>query len=320
MTLIIVFLQVITTAAVSIAILWVRKYLPSYLTKKGENLATKEDIAAITTEMERARVPFASAVEEVKTALNDQSRASLERQRLYLDFAEASADVFLSGRPATSDQKSRVLAKYGGLVLSAPDSVIRAVNRHLDLQLLASGLLRSQGGIPAELQPALRGSYAGILLEMRREGFFPETQITAEDYRFISIEDAPEGQAGSPQPAEPVKQIKINWGDIARLRELSLRLQAGSITDAEIAELFSLLPSVPDGEIFTDPAAVFLERGAPIPGPSPARLHQAAASFVRGETTDPPEEVVSFVRGMAGTHRWLEVRVPGTERHYGLRF
>ena len=49
-----------------IGFLIIRFYFPSYLGEKAKNLATREDIAAITHEMEKVRIEYSSLVEELK--------------------------------------------------------------------------------------------------------------------------------------------------------------------------------------------------------------------------------------------------------------
>jgi hypothetical protein len=48
------------------AMRYLKKYLSSYINKKGENLATKEDIGAITREVERVRHDYNALLEEMK--------------------------------------------------------------------------------------------------------------------------------------------------------------------------------------------------------------------------------------------------------------
>ncbi|NAW58481.1 MULTISPECIES: chromosome partitioning protein ParA [unclassified Vibrio] len=70
-----------------------KSYLPSYLSSKAANLATKEDIGAITDEVELVRSGYAEMLEEVKN--NHQLKlASIEREKLlkkevYLESMEA---------------------------------------------------------------------------------------------------------------------------------------------------------------------------------------------------------------------------------------
>ena len=54
-------------AAFLIAGLFVRQFLPAYFTEKGKNLATKEDMAAITHEVERVKNQYAALLEGLKT-------------------------------------------------------------------------------------------------------------------------------------------------------------------------------------------------------------------------------------------------------------
>ena len=63
--------------------LLLRRFLPSYFAKKGENLATKEDIAAITHEIEQVRVHYAGQLEAIKASLDITNRlrsAAVERR------------------------------------------------------------------------------------------------------------------------------------------------------------------------------------------------------------------------------------------------
>lgn len=52
-------------AAIVTALL-LRHYLPAYLNEKGKNLATREDIASITREIERVRSEYGAMLEELK--------------------------------------------------------------------------------------------------------------------------------------------------------------------------------------------------------------------------------------------------------------
>jgi hypothetical protein len=46
--------------------LLLRNYIPSYLAEKGKNLATREDVAAITREVERIRAEYTAIAEELR--------------------------------------------------------------------------------------------------------------------------------------------------------------------------------------------------------------------------------------------------------------
>jgi len=65
-------------AAFSVLLL-VKHYLSAYLSEKGKNLATREDIAAITKEVERARHEYSALLEELK-ARHQLRTTSLERR------------------------------------------------------------------------------------------------------------------------------------------------------------------------------------------------------------------------------------------------
>ena len=70
------------------------KYLPSYFQKKGENLATKEDIEEITDKIESIRSDYATKLESVKADLSlSISRNSFRYEREYDLLRELSSAV-----------------------------------------------------------------------------------------------------------------------------------------------------------------------------------------------------------------------------------
>lgn len=65
----------------AIAFLFVRHYMSSYLSEKGKNLATREDIEEITGKVEAIRAQHASLVEELKA--RHQLRLAAVDRRLH---------------------------------------------------------------------------------------------------------------------------------------------------------------------------------------------------------------------------------------------
>ena len=76
-------IQFITLFVAILAYLVVNKFLPSYANKKGENLATKEDIGEITREIEKVKTAMASAQHEHEEYLREQRACLLK----FYDFA-----------------------------------------------------------------------------------------------------------------------------------------------------------------------------------------------------------------------------------------
>jgi hypothetical protein len=62
-----------------VAFILVKSFIPSYLTKKAENLATREDIAGITNEIELVRSEYAVLIEQFK-ARHQLRMAALDRR------------------------------------------------------------------------------------------------------------------------------------------------------------------------------------------------------------------------------------------------
>lgn len=73
--------------------LLLKSFLPSYLSEKGKNLATKEDIASITNKVESVKTDYAKVLEELRTN-NQLKLAEIEREKnikkeVYLQAVEA---------------------------------------------------------------------------------------------------------------------------------------------------------------------------------------------------------------------------------------
>lgn len=72
---------------------FVKSFIPSYLSEKGKNLATKEDIATITDKVESIKTDYAKVIEEIRSN-NQLKLAEIEREKnirkeVYLEATEA---------------------------------------------------------------------------------------------------------------------------------------------------------------------------------------------------------------------------------------
>jgi hypothetical protein len=70
--------------------LLIGKFLPSYFNKKGENLATKEDIAEITKKAEEVKSEYLKELENFKADLVKQQKGFNERFEWYKKLADVS--------------------------------------------------------------------------------------------------------------------------------------------------------------------------------------------------------------------------------------
>lgn len=73
--------------------LFIKSFLPSYISEKGKNLATKEDIASITDQVESVKTDYAKVLEELRSD-NQIKLAAIEREKsikkeVYLQAVEA---------------------------------------------------------------------------------------------------------------------------------------------------------------------------------------------------------------------------------------
>jgi hypothetical protein len=171
-------LQVLILGGISGLVLLLRKYLPTYLTKKAENLATKEDISEITHRVEEVRTQHLAALERVKSELSDESAALLRRRQIYEETVKALR-IFVAGANATDAQKQVFLEHYQTLWLWAPDSVIRALNRFLDINK------RFAANPDATRDVEQQRAFAEVILAMRRDIGFPESELQTGEYQFV---------------------------------------------------------------------------------------------------------------------------------------
>lgn len=65
----ILILQIVILISLIILFFFGKYFFPSYLKKKGENLATKEDISEITTKIQEIKSNYASELEVLKSSL-----------------------------------------------------------------------------------------------------------------------------------------------------------------------------------------------------------------------------------------------------------
>ena len=69
---IVLILEILSVAGILVLIFLVRGYLPTYVTEKGKNLATKEDIAEITRQIEGAKAEYTHELEAVRAAIGSR--------------------------------------------------------------------------------------------------------------------------------------------------------------------------------------------------------------------------------------------------------
>lgn len=161
-----VLLNTLCLVGFGIFTLTTKSFFPKYLEEKAKNLATKEDLVDITKK-----------VEEVKLNLNFESEKIRSKRKNYeeLNFAMG---VFLSGR-ATDELKNDFLKQYSTLWLWAPDSVIKALNRHIDIQISITKDPKSFS------DDDKKKAYANCIIEIRKDCGYPETNLNENDYKFI---------------------------------------------------------------------------------------------------------------------------------------
>jgi len=149
------------------------KYLPSYLSQKGKNLATKEDIAEITQK-----------IEEVKTAYKDHYDLSKTERDLYNKMIETINDFlveikkyeFINNVPLTNEV---VMSKneLRGKLFKFKDAASLFVGKSY-VFLKEENYLRLESALNTTSNVA---DLANNLLDAMRKSLYPDTQLTPRD-------------------------------------------------------------------------------------------------------------------------------------------
>lgn len=159
--------------------LFIGNFLPSYMRKKAENIATKEDIKGITDSMESVRVSYAKQLEHVKSDLNKHTDLISRKRSIYSKLSR-SMRVFIDGH-GSNELKAEFLSNYAELWIWASDEVVISANKFVDAHIIIAA---RPGSIPQE---ELKQLYAEAVLIMRKDAGFGETKLLPEQYRFLQF-------------------------------------------------------------------------------------------------------------------------------------
>lgn len=92
----------INTVGAVLAGLWLKSYLPTYFSKKAENLATKEDIADITDKVEGVKSQYQSQIETLRAKLDKGKYAHQRQYDLELEVYKSLWKELVELREATA--------------------------------------------------------------------------------------------------------------------------------------------------------------------------------------------------------------------------
>jgi hypothetical protein len=164
---IIQYLNILVLSVIVVIVLGSRYFLPSYLGKKGENLATKEDVESITRKIEEVKIQFAS-----------QHHALVRKRETYEKIINGLR-IFIEGHSATEQGRNSMLEAYSTAWLWASDDVLKKINNHLALQVAWS---LNPNSIKQE---DLKKSYTDCILEIRKDSGYSNTNLEGHDFQFV---------------------------------------------------------------------------------------------------------------------------------------
>ncbi|TFJ91699.1 hypothetical protein [Lentibacillus salicampi] len=156
---------------------------PAYLKEKGKNLATREDIGAITEKVESIRLQTNEELELLRTDLIDESEALVRKRDVYERLSGAMR-IFIQGQfpdQETGQKRQQdFLDSYAAAWLWASDDLIRSLNTFILMNMR----------VPAENNPhqqKLKNAYFNVLLQMRKDAGFYDTELGLDDLVFVQF-------------------------------------------------------------------------------------------------------------------------------------
>jgi hypothetical protein len=173
-------LAVAACTGLAIAALLLRNFIPAYAVEKAKNLASKEDLAHLSSIVEEVKAAHAADIERLKSTLSGEAQVTERRRRVYEEMCSALR-VFVEGHVKTDDAKSKFHVAYATAWLWASDEALVELNRFIALQ-------RQHGANPTSVpQQQLKTSYAEVVLAMRRDAGFPSTKVQGTSYQFVQF-------------------------------------------------------------------------------------------------------------------------------------
>lgn len=104
---------------------FLKSFVPSYLSEKGKNLATKEDIASITDKVESVKTEYAKVIEELRASnklkISEIEREKIIKKEVYLESVESITKaqnffVNLSNLNFPTEELSRRMNDEAGVI------------------------------------------------------------------------------------------------------------------------------------------------------------------------------------------------------------
>ena len=169
-----------TLSVITLSILcWFGKsYFPNYLKEKSKNKATKEDIEEITSLVESVKKSNSIEIEQIKSEISNEDKLLEKRREVYEEIV-SSLKIFISGHAISEQHKEDFHAACSKAWLWAPDSVLQALNKFLDAQIL---LAKRTGEID---QITAKKLYESVVVSMRKDVGFSTT--SEEKFRFVTF-------------------------------------------------------------------------------------------------------------------------------------
>lgn len=173
-------LSLVACGGLALAALLLRSFIPAYAAEKAKNLASKEDLAQLTSIVEGVKATHLADIERLKSNLSGEAQVTERRRRVYEEMCGALR-IFVEGHVKSDDAKNGFHSAYATAWLWASDEVLAELNRFIALQQQHAA---NPECIP---QQQLKASYTEAVLAMRRDVGFQNTEIQGAGYQFVQF-------------------------------------------------------------------------------------------------------------------------------------
>ena len=173
-------LSVVAVVGVGIAAMLWKSIFPAYLAEKAKNLASKEDLAHLTSVVEAVKASHIAELERLKAVLIAEAQVTERRRKVYEEVCDGLR-VFIDGHGGTEEAKKKFHAAYAAAWLWASDEALNELNRFIAFQRQFAS---DQTSVP---QHQLKASYANTVLAMRKDVGFSSTAVEGASYHFVQF-------------------------------------------------------------------------------------------------------------------------------------
>lgn len=193
-----IILNVVILLSIGVVVLLGRKFLPTYVSEKAKNLATKEDISSITKEVENVRIQYAKELEKFRADFQrelelmkiNQTELQLHKTEQFvkfidyfnLFFSDKKKQQAIQNNQKEKDKFNKYMLDLGvKLFFFASDSTVK---KYIEWRFCT---IKPKNGTVDPIE--LMRIYGDLILEIRKDLGYQDTKCDRSDFLNIMLTD-----------------------------------------------------------------------------------------------------------------------------------